>query len=178
MWCRLQENLLLLPVGSRSLTVIALELLLSGNDFPNSSYLFLIDRVFSNPNCNFFFFESIVKSGSTKRALSFWSASYLSSDLFVKLLKTSRYNNFFYDCFYCMNLYLAFDSYGFVVFGRLIWGSRAMLSLHSRRLLRLISWVCLRTPTCVLFMPRESPSCLRTSSLLGVSVVNVLKPCS
>jgi len=101
-WCRLQENLLLLPVGSRSLTVIALELLLSGNDFPNSIVLFLIDRVFLTLIA-IFFFESTVKSGSTKRALSFWSASYLSSDLFVKLLKTSRYNNFFYDCFYCMN---------------------------------------------------------------------------
>lgn len=49
-------------------------------------------------------------------------------------------------------------------------GSRARQFLPFKKLLKLIWFLCLRTPTCVLFMPRESPSCPRTFNLPNESV--------
>ena len=57
----------------------------------------------------------------------------------------------------------------------LIWDSRAQLSWLCRRLARLTSSVCLRTPTCAPSTPSVSPSCPRISSWPDVSVASVLK---
>ncbi|KAI3857693.1 hypothetical protein MKX03_035415 [Papaver bracteatum] len=45
-----------------------------------------------------------------------------------------------------------------------IFGSRVMLFLHFKRLLKLIWLDCLRIPTCVQFMPSELQSCLKIFS--------------
>ncbi|KAH0631524.1 hypothetical protein JD844_005877 [Phrynosoma platyrhinos] len=44
-----------------------------------------------------------------------------------------------------------------------------------RKPVRHISWVCLKTPTCVPFMPSGSPSCQKTYSWPAASVANELK---
>lgn len=108
-----------------------------------------------------------VKFVSTRRVLSFWSGSFLSRGLFVKLLRISRYVFFLWLLCFCFDLemMLWYAELRFYVVCRLIFVSRAMLCLLSRRLLKLTLLVCLRTPTCVPFMPSVSPSCPRTFSL-------------
>ncbi len=72
--------------------------------------------------------------------------------------------------------YLEYLSFSFVMC-RLIFGSRAMLSLPSRRQLRPTLWVCLRIPTCVQSMPRGWQLCPRISSLHDGSEGRELKLC-
>lgn len=73
----------------------------------------------------------------------------------------------------CYPEYLSFS----FVMCRLIFGSRAMLSLPSRRQLRPTLWVCLRIPTCVQSMPRGWQLCPRISSLHDGSEGRELKLC-
>merc|ERR1711976_831444 len=57
-------------------------------------------------------------------------------------------------------------------------GSSPALLWLSKKHLRLTWLDSLKTPTCVLSMPKESPSCPRTSNLPVVSVANALKESS
>lgn len=50
-----------------------------------------------------------------------------------------------------------------------------VLFLFRRKPAKLTSWVCLKTPTCALFTPSESQSCLKIYSWHDVSEENVLK---
>ncbi|ERN10370.1 hypothetical protein AMTR_s00026p00110020 [Amborella trichopoda] len=52
---------------------------------------------------------------------------------------------------------------------------KAMLCWPCKKQLRLTWWVSLRILTAVPFTPRESPSCLRTSSLQGGSKARGLR---
>ena len=88
-----------------------------------------------------------VRSGSTRSPQSCWSGSCLSRGWSVRLHRTSR----------------------------LTWGSSPALCWLSRRQLRPTWLACLRTPTWQPSMPREWPSCPRTSSLLAVSEARELK---
>ena len=88
-----------------------------------------------------------VKSGSTRRVLSFWSGNCHSRDWFVRLPKISR----------------------------LIFVSRVMLCWLFKRLPRLTLWVYLRILTSAPSMPSVWPSCPRTFNLLVESGVNVHK---
>ena len=87
------------------------------------------------------------RSGSTRRALSFWSGSCRSRGWLGRLLRTLRR----------------------------IWGFRAALWLLSRRRRRRTWLVSLRTPISAPFTPRESPSCPRTSSSLAESAARELR---
>ncbi len=60
---------------------------------------------------------------------------------------------------------------------RLIFRSRAMLSLPSRRQLRPTLWVCLRITTCLQSMPRGWQLCPRISSFHDGSEGRELKLC-
>ena len=126
-----------------------------------------------------------MRSVSTRRVPSFWSASCPSSVLFVKSHKTSRFvyiphlclaaekiDLICFSCSLCANCcsYMKFS-----LFSRRIWGSRAMLFSLFKRPRRLTLWVSSKIPTCALSMPRGSPLCLRTSSSQGGSVANVPK---
>lgn len=134
----------------------------------------------------------IVKFGSTRRALNFWFANCPSNALFVRLHKTSRYNKFtisisdmkivtkvhtgsiyfLYLFFFFLALIMCSYSEKISLFLlRRICGSRVMLYLRSRRLLRLTLLVCLRIPTSAPSMPKEWPLCQRISSLQGEFVV-------
>merc|ERR1711953_480713 len=87
------------------------------------------------------------RSGGTRSPLSSSSASCPSSVLSERSPRTSRLTS----------------------------GSRALLSWLSRRLARLISSDCSRTPTCAPSTPRGSPTCPRTSSWPGESEESVHK---
>jgi hypothetical protein len=85
------------------------------------------------------FYGSFERSGDNKSWLTFWFARRHSNVWYKRLLKSSSQT---------------------VI-------SKAWLYLPSRRLQKLTSLDCLRTPTCVPFMQSASPSCPRTWCLLG-----------
>jgi hypothetical protein len=95
----------------------------------------------SNSKNNFHvsFYGSFKRSGNTKSRLTFWFARRHSNVWYERLLKISSQT---------------------VI-------SKAWLYLPSRRLRKLTSLDCLRTPTCVPFTWSVSPSCPRTWCLLG-----------
>jgi squalene cyclase len=85
------------------------------------------------------FYGSFERSGDTKSWLTFWFARRHSNVCYERLLKISR----------------------------MTFISKALLYLPSRRLWKHTSLDCLRTQTCVPFMPSMSQSWRRTCSLLG-----------
>jgi 3-methyladenine DNA glycosylase AlkC len=95
----------------------------------------------SNSKNNFHvsFYGSFQRSGDTKSRLTFWFARHHSNVWCERLLKISSQTV----------------------------ASKARLYLPSRRLQKLTSLDCLRTPTCVPFTQSTSPSCPRTWCLLG-----------
>jgi hypothetical protein len=93
----------------------------------------------SKNNFHISFYGSFERSGDTKSRLTFWFARRHSNVWYERLLKISSQT---------------------VV-------SKARLYLPSRRLQKLTSLDCLRTPTCVPFTQSASPSCPRTWCLLG-----------
>ena len=93
----------------------------------------------SKNNVHVSFYGSFERSGDTKSRLTFWFARRHSNVWYERLLKISKQT---------------------VI-------SKAQLYLPSRRLRKLTSLDCLRTPTCVPFMWSASPSCPRTWCLLG-----------
>ena len=118
-----------------------------------------------------------VKSVSIRRVPISWSANCHSRGLFVKSLRISRW--LLLVSLFIYNLMLKWHQVLMIVlmvFGcRLIWDSRATLCWHFKKQLKLTLLVCLRILTCVQFMRRGSPSCLKISSWLVVSVENVLR---
>ena len=87
------------------------------------------------------------RSGSTRRARSFWSESSHSRGWWERSLRTSRPTS----------------------------DSKAVPSRLYKKPPRLTWLGSLRTPICAPFTPRESPSCLRISSSLGGSEARGLK---
>jgi squalene cyclase len=85
------------------------------------------------------FYGSFERSGDTKSWLTFWFTRRHSNVCYERLLKISR----------------------------MTFISKALLYLPSRRLWKHFSLDCLRTQTCVPFMPSTSQSWRRTCSLLG-----------
>jgi hypothetical protein len=96
----------------------------------------------SNSKNNFYisFYGSFERSRDTKSRLTFWFARHHSNVWYKRLLKISRRQTVI---------------------------SKARLYLPSRRLWKLTSLDCLRTPTCVPFTWSASPSCPGTWCLLG-----------
>jgi hypothetical protein len=93
----------------------------------------------SKNNFHISFYGSFKRSGDTKSRLTFWFARRHSNVWYERLLKILSQTVF----------------------------SKARLYLPSRRLQKLTSLDCLRTPTCVPFTRSTSPSCPRTWCLLG-----------
>ena len=177
MW-RLQGNPHPQLVESRSPIVIALELLLFGNSFfwKISQFLCFSISFFSNPNAIFFQLKQwnpqvpkeyrAFDPQATLPTSCSWNRSRLQGVFGYR--ESSRK--------FLLDISIRFSYINFLfLFCRRIWGSRATLFSHSRRLQRHTLWVSSRTLTFAPSMPRGSPLCPRISSLQGGSVANVLK---